>query len=254
MDAAESAFRLLCTGPAPLALDCAAIGHGLPRRRVTLIELRNLLLAKRTAKAARDAVWRQLVIAAQAHGAAWVLGAVGVGLPGLRRAAGKLMKDYTGDPDDIDSEVLAGFTARLKTIDPDAGSLAIRLMREAQIAGAKVRTAELDYATRTRPQWESFEPRQADRGHEDLVLAEAVRDGILTGEEASLILSTRLDDMRLHEVADQLGESYFRVFRARQRAESALISWLNARHTRKKAEICEQSQTPSAKNRPENPL
>lgn len=236
MDAAESAFQLLCTGPDPLALDCARIGHGLPRRQVPLVELRDVLLARVTPKTAREAVWRQLVIAAQTDGAAWVLGAVGVALPGLRKAAGTLMKDYTGDPDDIDSEMVAGFTARLKTIDPDAGSLASRLVREARCAGAAVRAAEWDYATRTRPQWESLEPRQPDQGHEDLVLAEAVREGVLTADEASLILSTRLEDMRLHEAADELGESYFRVFRARKRAESALISWLDAQRSPKKSE------------------
>src|SRR5437764_10938165 len=112
MDAVESAFRLLCIGPDPLALDCARIGHGLPRRQVTLVELRDVLLAGATTKAAREAVWRRLVIAAQTDGPAWVIGAVGVALPGLRRAAGTLMKDYTGDPDDIDSAMLAGFTAR----------------------------------------------------------------------------------------------------------------------------------------------
>ncbi|WP_020670207.1 hypothetical protein [Amycolatopsis nigrescens] len=242
MNAAESAFRLLCTGPQPLTIDCARIGHGLPRQRVPLVELRNLLLARATTKAAREAVWRQLVIAAQNDGPAWVLGAVGVALPGLRKAAGKLMKDYTGDPDDIDSEVLAGFTARLKEVDPDAGSLATRLVQAAQSAGATVRAAEWDYATRTTPQWESFEPRQPDQGHEDLVLAEAVREHVLTADEASLILSTRLEDMRLHKAAEELGESYFRVLRARKKAEAALLSWLDCRAPEKKSEpVCKKT-------------
>ena len=124
LDSVESALRLLCAGPDPLALDCTRIGHGLPRQ-VPLVELRDLLLARTTTKAAREAVWRRLVIAAQTDDPAWVIGAVGVALPGLRRAAGKLMKDYTGDPDDIDAEMVAAFTARLKTIDPDAGSLSL---------------------------------------------------------------------------------------------------------------------------------
>lgn len=242
MDAAESAFRLLCTGPEPLAVDCARIGLGLPQRRVPLVELRDVLLDRATTEAAREAVWRQLVIAAQTSDPAWVVGAVGVAMPGLRKAAGELATGYTGDVDDIDAEVLAGFTARLKAIDPDAGSLAPRLVWAAQRAGAKLRAAEWDYAARTVPRWESFEPRQPDHGHPDLVLAEAVRDGVLTEAEASLIAATRLEGMHVHEAAEELGDSYFRVFRARERAESALISWLGAERPPKKSKsVCKKS-------------
>ncbi|MTD58152.1 hypothetical protein GKO32_29870 [Amycolatopsis sp. RM579] len=242
MDAAESAFRLLCTGPEPLAIDCERIGLGLPQERVPLVELRDVLLDRATTEAAREAVWRQLVLAAQTEDPAWVLGAVGVAMPGLRKAAGELATGYSGDVEDIDAEMLAGFTARLKEIDPDAGSLGPRLVWAAQRAGAKWRAAEWDYAARTVPRWESFEPRQPDQGHPELVLAEAVRDGVLTEAEASLIADTRLDEMHLYEAAEKLGDSYFRVLRARERAESALIFWLGAERPPKKSKsVCKKS-------------
>ncbi|MFD9958346.1 hypothetical protein [Amycolatopsis sp. NPDC058986] len=241
MNAAESAFRLLCTGPEPLAVDCTRIGRGLPRRCVPLVELRDVVLDRATTAAARAAVWRELVLAAQTCGPAWVIGAVGVALPGLRKAAGELATGYTGDVEDIDAEMLAGFTTRLKEIDPDAGSLGPRLVWAAQRAGAKLRTAEWDYAAHTVPRWESFEPRQPDHGHPELVLAEAVREGVLTATEASLIADTRLDDMHLYEAAEKLGDSYFRVRRAREKAESALISWLGAQRPAKKSKsVCKK--------------
>lgn len=246
LDTAEATFRLLCIGPEPLAVDCAELGRGLPRRRVPLIELRDVLLDRATTEAAREAVWRQLVTAAQTRGEAWVLGAVGVALPGLRKAAGELATGYSGDVEDIDSEMLAGFTARLKTLDPDAGALAPRLVWAAQRAGARLRAAEWDYAARTVPRWESREPRQPDHGHPDLVLAEAVRDGVLTVDEAALIASTRLDGMHVHEAAEELGQSYFRVYRARERAENELISWLGAERPQKRSKsICKKSARPS---------
>lgn len=241
LDGVESAFRMLFTGPEPLAVDCARIGRGLPRRRVPLVELRDVLLDRSTTEAAREAVWRQLVLAAQTSDPAWIIGAVGVAMPGLRKAAGELATGYTGDVDDIDAEMLAGFTARLTEIDPDAGSLGPRLVWAAQRAGAKLRAAEWDYATRTVPRWKSFEPRQPDHGHPELVLAEAVREGVLTEAEASLIADTRLDEMHLYEAAEELGESYFRVLRARERAESALISWLGAQRPPKKSKsVCKK--------------
>lgn len=229
LDAADAAFRLLCTGPEPLALDCSRLGRGLPQRVAPLTELRDVLLDRDqpVTDAAREAVWRELVIAAQTEDPAWVLGAVGVAMPGLRVAAGKLATGYTGDIDDLDAEVLAGFTARLKAIDPDAGKLAARLVWAAQRAGAKLRASEWDYAARVvLRQAESFPPPDPDHGHEDLVLAEAVRDGALTEFEARLIGSTRVEGIHVAEAADALGLSYWQVYRAREKAESALLSYL----------------------------
>jgi hypothetical protein len=48
--------------------------------------------------------------------------------------------------------------------------------------------------------------------------------------------------MHVHEAAEELGESYFRVFRARERAESAIISWLDVeRPGRKSKSVCKKS-------------
>jgi hypothetical protein len=67
----------------------------------------------------RDAVWRELVVRARRDGPAWVVAAVGVAMPGLRRIAGLLTAGWRGDTDDLDSELIVGFVARLKTIDLD---------------------------------------------------------------------------------------------------------------------------------------
>jgi hypothetical protein len=44
LDVLDASFRLLVTGPSPLAIDGAALGHGLPARLIPLCELRALLL------------------------------------------------------------------------------------------------------------------------------------------------------------------------------------------------------------------
>jgi hypothetical protein len=48
MHAVASAFGMLTTGPGPLSLDGAAVGHGLPRRPIPLNELRAILLRPST--------------------------------------------------------------------------------------------------------------------------------------------------------------------------------------------------------------
>lgn len=242
LEAAERAFALLTTGPAPLAVDGAVLGHRLPRRLLPLDELRDLLLSPGTGHPAREAIWRVLVRNAQTRDAAWVVGAAGVAMPGLRNVAAELAAGYDGEVADLDAEVLVGFTERLKTIDPDAGSLAARLVWAAQRAGARLRAAEWDYAARHRPRWESFDPPDLGSGHPDLVLAEAIREGVLTEWEAGLIGATRLENTHLSDVARTLGVSYWPIFRAREKAEFALAEWLcGTRLTRSSGSACKKA-------------
>ncbi|PKW18668.1 hypothetical protein A8926_6784 [Saccharopolyspora spinosa] len=225
LNAAENAFRLLSSGPDPLAVDGAVLGRGLPARRIPLGELRSVLLHPATSHAAREAAWRELVCSAQERGAAWVVGAVGVALPGLRNIAGQLATGYTGDVTEVDAAVLAGFTERIKTIDPDAGMLAARLVWAAQRAGAKTRAAEWDVAGRMVALPESIEPPPTS-GHPDLVLAEAVRDGCLTEREAAVIGASRLEGLYLRDLAGPLGLTYRQICYLREKAERKLVAYL----------------------------
>ena len=99
-DAAETAFRLLCAGPQPLALHASKVAAGLPDRPVPLDELRVLLLHPSTSARARNQVWAELVRRARAGDPAWTVGLAGIAMPGLRRAAGSLAAAYRGDPAD----------------------------------------------------------------------------------------------------------------------------------------------------------
>lgn len=84
LDSADTAFRLLTTGPRPLALNPARLAPGLPDRQVPLGELRALLLHPSASAAARNKVWAELIRHAQTGGPAWVVGLAGVAMPGLR--------------------------------------------------------------------------------------------------------------------------------------------------------------------------
>ena len=87
LNSADAAFRLLTQGPEPLSVDGRRIGGTLPPRRIPLDELKRLLLRPSAGIATRDAAWTVLVTRARCDGPSWVIGAVGVALPGLRRAA-----------------------------------------------------------------------------------------------------------------------------------------------------------------------
>ena len=125
-DAADAAFRLLCAGPQPLALHASKAAAGLPDRPVPLDELRVLLLHPSTSARARNAVWAELIRRARDGDPAWTVGLAGIAMPGLRRAVGSLAAAYRGDPADLQAEVLTGFLAGVRALDPDdleSGSL-----------------------------------------------------------------------------------------------------------------------------------
>jgi hypothetical protein len=105
---------------APELFDAAEVAAGLPDRPVPLDELRVLLLHPSTSARARNQVRAELVRRARAGGPAWTVGLDGIAMPGLRRAAGSLAAAYRGDPADLQSEILTGFPAAVRALDPES--------------------------------------------------------------------------------------------------------------------------------------
>jgi hypothetical protein len=219
LDSVDAAFRLLTCDPRPLAVDGKRIGGGLPPRPIPLDELKRLLLHPSASAGTRDAAWAVLVHRARHDGPSWVVGATGVALPGLRRAAGALARGYQGDPADIDAEILTGFLAALRSVDLSRHSIALRLRWAAYRAGAAFRYAEeAECARHEIPVFAAPPPRPW--GHPDFVLADAVAQGILSAADAGLIGRTRLEDVPLTRVAADLGLSYEAARKRRRRAEA----------------------------------
>src|SRR5262245_19138438 len=226
LDAAQRAFDLLVCPPAPLAFDGRGF-PGLPNKILPLDELKRLLIDDATPRPVRDAVWRELVVRARRDGPAWVVGAVGMAMPGLRRVAGMLAAGWRGDTDDLDSELIVGFVARLKTIDLDVPRICGRLIDAGLRAARKGRDADSDaqliHADATGPiapihPWD----------HPDLVLARAVAAAVLDADEANLIAATRLDNATVAQVADKLGIAPSTASAWRAKAERRLATALSA--------------------------
>jgi hypothetical protein len=226
LDAAQRAFDLLVCPPAPLAFDGRAFA-GLPNRMLPLDELKKILIDDATPRPVRDAVWRELVVRARRDGPAWMVAAVGIAMPGLRRMAGMLGRGWHGDSSDRDSELLTGFVDRLRTVDLrerrivgkliDAGARAVKNARERQ--------EEID-AIRVHVTWSL--PPQQPWDHPDWVLTRAVAAAIISPDEYLLISATRLDDVGLPVVADKLGISVPLARAWRRKAERRLAGAIRA--------------------------
>ncbi|MBF6555103.1 MAG: hypothetical protein IVW52_02910 [Acidimicrobiales bacterium] len=223
-DTLERTFVLLTSGPNPLALDGTSV-PGLPGRLVPLGELKARLLHPSTRFEVRDAIIDELVARSQSDGGRWTVGLAGVLLPGLRRAVWPLVQACPSKADDIEAEALTAFLAAVARCQPGRPRLASRLCWLARTGATRLLRAEL--AEQARP---GSEPVSAAPprpwGHPDLVLAKAVRAGVICASDAELISATRIGDTDLAEVAERLGLGYWACHKRRLRAESQLIEWV----------------------------
>ncbi|EXG82012.1 hypothetical protein [Cryptosporangium arvum] len=217
--AADRAFALLVHPPTPLEFDGREVTD-LPQGPVPLDQLRRLLLKPGTTLLTRDSVWRELVLRARRDGPTWVVVAVGIAMPGLRRAAGTTAAGWRGDTSDLDAELLTGFVARLKTINLDAPRICGRLIDAGVRAARKARDAESNARAISTDTAGPIAPSD----HPDLVLARSVAAGVLDADEANLIAATRLERLTLAEAGARIGIGAGLASAWRRRAERRLVT------------------------------
>ncbi|GAA1738483.1 hypothetical protein [Nonomuraea bangladeshensis] len=219
LSAADRTFRLLVTGPDPLSVDGRSLGHNLPQRLIGLDECKELLLKPHASDELKDAVWAHLVRRSRCAGPAWMIGCVGVAMPGLKNLAARTTQGCPAHVvDDIVSEMVTYFVAQLRRIDLDRPNILPRLLLWAKKGALRVRARELASveicADLPEPVALDTEPF--------MVLAEAVRCRVITSDEAKLINATRLEGQALRAYAGRLGVPADRLYKRRRAAEARL--------------------------------
>ncbi|GGU89736.1 hypothetical protein GCM10010182_00170 [Actinomadura cremea] len=223
---AERSFRLLVSGTDPLALNGAAIGHGLPPRPVNLGELRALLLGPETGDELKDAVWQELVHRSRSEGPAWIVGCAGVAMPGLKNTAARVLRTSPERfADDIVSELLTEFVAQLARIDLDRPHIAARLMLWARKGALRARGREARLVP-CDPQELPGDPVSTSGDPLELLL-EAVRQGVITSSDAELVITTRLEGVAVQDIARGHGVAARRLYKQRRTAEERIIAALH---------------------------
>lgn len=225
LDAVRTAFEWLVTGPRPVSVEGWRF-PGLPPRWVPLDELRDLLLDQELPMATVDPVWVHLVTRSRDEGNTATLCCVGVALPALFTIAAELCAPFTDDHHDIHAAILTGFLSELATIDLTRPWVMWRLRCAALRAGHLFIRDALERPMPSGEDFHSTEP-SPPWGHEDFVLARAVAEGAITGEQAELIGATRLEpEYTLTQAAADRGVSYKAIEQVRRRAEHRLAAWL----------------------------
>lgn len=219
LSAADRAFQLLIAGPSPLSVDGGLIGGSVPQRPIDLGELKALLLGPQADDELKDAVWAHLVRRSRCDGPAWVIGCVGVAMPGLKNLASRSSQGCPAHVvDDIVSEMVTNFVAQLRRIDLDRPNILPRLLMWARKGALQVRARELASVELCGEM-----PEEAAMTAEPfLVLAKAVRCRVITSDEAKLINATRLEGQALRAYAARSGVPADRLYKRRRVAESRL--------------------------------
>lgn len=154
--------------------------------------------------------------------------ALGLALPGLRTAAAKLTRTWGGGSEDLDAELVAAFLEALAGAEVSGPNLCANLRTRAYNQVRRMRYGAIRYAVRNI----SLEqiPEQAispsSSGHADLVLADAVRAGVINRREAELIGATRLEGRPVRAVAERLGVAITTAWCQRKSAEARLAAWI----------------------------
>jgi hypothetical protein len=170
--------------------------------------------------AVRNTVWAELL--SRRDGPAWVVGATGIGMSPLRHIAGVLSTVAVDELADVEGEVLAGFLAALRAVDPSRPRVEERLVWGALRAGLNL----VNGKSRARLPWGACLPVLAavppvpwGPGPRPM-LVQAVRMGILSRFEHELLTLTRLDGQPLVEFDPDAAEE---IAVSRDQAEGRLV-------------------------------
>lgn len=229
LDLVEHHFATLTGGARPLSLDGDRLHCGLPHRPVPLDELRRRLLKPGISPLTKNAAWAEIVRKAHAQPDPWVMAAAGMLIPGLKRIGGKLSGQFRGDRCDLDSEILEGFINALHCADPRSPKLYGQFYWAALRRGHKACEREdlsrqhVELTDQTR-----HGPVRARAGNPDLVLAKALREGVVTARQADLVCTVYLDHARRIHIASRLGLNRYRIGLELAAAKRKLTAYLAA--------------------------
>ncbi|WP_306356761.1 MULTISPECIES: hypothetical protein [unclassified Nocardia] len=218
--------------PVPLSGEVAALlGEPTP----SWGQLRRKLLNSRLPLRAQEQVWVWLVGRARREDGEAMLACAGLALPMLGATAIRFTGRHSPERHEAEAVVLAAFVDKVTSVDLDRLGVWPRL-RWAAYTAARAWARREDRIPIPVPGLSGGGEGDAQRqvmgqpkGHPELLVHQAVAEGVITAQTAELIAATRIEGRSLWEVAAEIGEPYPRLHQRRRRAERRLEIWLRDR-------------------------
>jgi hypothetical protein len=227
LEQVEHAYLRYAYGPDPV-LFWGGYDTGLSNRGHTLPEVTAMLTDKATSAAAKDQVWKSLVRLAHISKHDWKVIAAGLAIRGLKRAVtrARYHAPNIDNRDDLESAAMAGFIEAIETIDTGKRQICARLCQAAYVNARRYAIELKQYQQSMCSAVYESHPPPDQHQHVDLVLIEAIEEGIITKQQADLILETRLEKRSLRQSANGHGIEFAKARYERRHGEHELYAWL----------------------------
>jgi hypothetical protein len=204
---------------------------------IELPELADTLTGKGTPLAVKDGAWSSLVRLARVDKDRWGVIAAGIAIRGLKRAV-KRARYHAPNidiQDDLESAAISAFLETIETVDTSRPHICARLCQAAYINARRWAIELKQYQQAMSSAVYVSHPPPDQYQHVDLILDDAVNQGIITKLQASLIMETRLDRHTVKRSADTHCLGVVQARSERRIGEHQLYHWLTG-HERHRAQ------------------
>ncbi|WP_026931875.1 hypothetical protein [Glycomyces tenuis] len=195
---------------------------------IELPELTDILTDERTPLVVKDGVWASLVRLAQATNDEWGVIAAGIAIRGLKRAVTRARYHAPNIDirDDLESAAISAFLESIETVDTTRPQICARLCQAAYINARRWAIELKQYQQAMCSAVYESHPPPDQYQHVDLILTDAISQGIITKLQASLILETRFDRHTVKRSADGHKLAVPKARKERRIGELQLYQWL----------------------------
>jgi hypothetical protein len=221
----KSAFAQMRAMPGEMSLRLPPVPIGPVNRVMDLEQIYQAIHGGDTDPAFRWLVWAAVIRKARGRQTGWFLVAAGLAYPKLVHKARLLAANFAGDTIEDQADLIEAFLKAICDINvedrsiPDLGSNAAW---HAYSAVRRERRRESAAPAFTPLIGESAAP-VPEAQHPDILLARAVRLGVITAAEAEYIGRSYLEDTPIEEIVAWAGISRATFFRYRAAAEARLV-------------------------------
>jgi hypothetical protein len=196
--------------------------------RIALAELGKALLEPTVSQRQRDEAWAVIVSNTRRSGDPWMIIAIGLALPGLRNAVKRAtpFAPHFQDRAELESAAIAGFVGAIADINTAGSRICARLCNRAYVAARRCAIEITRYQSQLQSLVYESHPPSNQFGHIDLVLATAIREGIITQVQATLMIDCCIEKQSVGTGAEScgIGEEEARV--ELKEAKNNIANWL----------------------------
>ncbi|TDD92946.1 hypothetical protein E1293_00285 [Actinomadura darangshiensis] len=155
---------------------------------------------------------------------------MGVALPGLKAVVRDRLRRLNNKPGGgtsrVAADLLPQFHETLHQVDLEEPWISQRLVARSAKTVERAYRARMQVIPVDPCTLAETTPAASPDGHVDLLLDSAVRQGVITADEAEIIIMTRLEGMAPGTLAERLGTNYQAFMKRRRRDEMRLVAAL----------------------------